>query len=326
LLRVFVGFILITPLTLGQINVSGSSDELQHLTTQLQQSPGDQALREKIIKLAFALTPKPAPPAAVDEQVGAAAYAFKNATSESDLVAAAQLYAKAALLAPWVPDYYFNEGVTLEKAKRFDAAIAAFNWYLVAAPNAQDAKDVRERIGGLKFASQKAAEALAAQAAQQAEQDNMRKRAQEQVQQRLLESLLGNLSISVCVAGLESRGRGGCNQVEKDRGMGYGVQAGYESNQIQFALLNDGTVTVTGLARIAGCGTVFGVARGPAISDIRWEERKDASKHEIYSEAKMIDGKPFITISCDRPLVGADPNVRYNYVDFWRTSGRAIGD
>ncbi|HEY6249611.1 MAG TPA: tetratricopeptide repeat protein [Candidatus Angelobacter sp.] len=145
-------------------------EQLTQLVAQLQATPADDALRQKIINLALTLTPKPALPMAVDEQVGAATYAFKNAVSESDFAAAAQLYAKAALLAPWAPDYYFNQGVALEKAKYFDKAIAAFNWYLMAAPDAQDARDVRERIGGLKFALQQVSEAHAAQAAQQDEQ------------------------------------------------------------------------------------------------------------------------------------------------------------
>jgi tetratricopeptide (TPR) repeat protein len=129
---------------------------LQQYVADLQKDPNDSALREKIIKLAQEMKLAPAAPAEVHELAGRAGYAIKNATSEADFVAAAEAYGKASLLAPWVADYYFNGGVAYEKANRFDDAIAAFNWYLLAAPNAKDANEVRERIGGLKYAREKA--------------------------------------------------------------------------------------------------------------------------------------------------------------------------
>ena len=127
----------------------------QQAMQEFRANPND-AAREQIIKLALTLDPKPALPAEVHEDVGRANYTIKNASSESDFVAAAETYTKVSQLAPWVPDYYFNQGVAYEKAKRFDQAIAAFLWYLVADPTAKDADQVRERIGGLKYAKEKA--------------------------------------------------------------------------------------------------------------------------------------------------------------------------
>ena len=48
----FVSFILVLPSLFGQTNAP-ARDQLQQLVAQLQQSPGDQALREKIIALAL---------------------------------------------------------------------------------------------------------------------------------------------------------------------------------------------------------------------------------------------------------------------------------
>jgi len=127
----------------------------QQALEEFRKNPND-AAREQIIKLALKLDPKPALLAEVHEDVGRANYTIKNASSEADFIAAAETYVKVSQLAPWVSDYYFNQGVAYEKAKRFDQAIAAFGWYLVAEPNAKDADQVRERIGGLKYAKEQA--------------------------------------------------------------------------------------------------------------------------------------------------------------------------
>jgi tetratricopeptide (TPR) repeat protein len=132
--------------------------------------------RKQIIKLALTLPAKPDSTEDVHEAAGRAAYAIKNASSEADFIAAAEAYGKASQLAPWVSDYYFNQGVAYEKAKRFDQAVAAFRWYLVAEPNAKDADQVRERIGGLKYAKEKAEQDRrdAAQAEQRRQEEHAR--------------------------------------------------------------------------------------------------------------------------------------------------------
>jgi len=149
---------------------------LQQYVADLQSNPGDNALRQKIIALAQSMNPPPAVPSDAYELVGRAAYAIKNASTDADFLAAADAYGKALQLAPWVADYYFNQGVAYEKAKHLDEAIAAFNWYLMAAPNAKDANEVRERIGGLKYAK----EQYARDQQQQREQEERARAEQEQ--------------------------------------------------------------------------------------------------------------------------------------------------
>ncbi len=162
---------------------------LQQYVAALQNSPNDTALRGKIIALAQTMNPPPAVPADVYELVGRAAYAIKNANTDADFLAAADAYGKALQLTPWVADYYFNQGVAYEKAKYFDEAIADLNWYLMAAPNAKDANEVRERIGGLKYAKEQLArqqqEAIQRQQdAQQAAEAERRRQADAAEQQR----------------------------------------------------------------------------------------------------------------------------------------------
>jgi tetratricopeptide (TPR) repeat protein len=154
-----------------QAQTGSSQDTLNQFVSDLQRNPGDTALREKIITLAQTLNVKPALPEEVHEIVGRANFAIKNASSEADFMAAADAYAKASLIAPWVSDYYFNQGVAYEKAGRFDQAIAAFGWYLKAEPRAKDADAVHERIGGLKYAKERATQQSIPQAT--AEQSKM---------------------------------------------------------------------------------------------------------------------------------------------------------
>ena len=131
-------------------------ETLNQYIADLQKNPNDNALREKIIKHVQEMKPAPKVPEEVATHEGAAEYAFKNAKTDADFADAAREYEKALLAAPWGSADYFNCGVAYESAKQFDAAIRNFNLYLIAAPDAQDANAVRKRIGGLKYAMDKA--------------------------------------------------------------------------------------------------------------------------------------------------------------------------
>lgn len=172
-LRALAGFILVTPAIFGQTNALGSDERVQQLIAQLQQSPNNQTLREKIIAIALTLNPKPATPDAATMAEGAAEYAFTHAKASSDYSDAAKQYEKALLLAPWLAADYFNCGVAHEKAGEDNEAIRSFQLYLLAAPNAGDAQAVKKRIGGLQYALHKAEEqqnAAAREARAQAEE------------------------------------------------------------------------------------------------------------------------------------------------------------
>ena len=142
------------------VSIAHAQTPQQTLTryiSDLQKSPTDTALREKIIRHVQTMKPAPAVPEEVAGHEGAAEYAFKSAKNESDFLDAAKEYEKALLIAPWLAIDYFNCGVAYEKAGQFKNAIIQFNLYLMAAPDAQDANAVRKRIGGLEYAAGKAA-------------------------------------------------------------------------------------------------------------------------------------------------------------------------
>jgi tetratricopeptide (TPR) repeat protein len=162
-------------------------EQLTQYIADLQRTPNDDALREKIIKLALTLDPKPIAPAEVDELAGRGKYILDHASSDTDFAAAADAFAKASLLAPWIPDYYFDQASLLEKAKRYPDAVKNYELYLMAAPNAQDAKGVREKIGGLKYQIE---QKQVADATQRQQQDAARERYDEQQrEQQELQSL-----------------------------------------------------------------------------------------------------------------------------------------
>ncbi len=130
---------------------------LNRYVADLQKTPNDYALREKIIRHVQTMKPAPAVPIEAEKFEGRAEFAIKSAKTEADFLDAAKEYEKALLIAPWVPAYYFNQGIAFEKSGKLKEAKRSLEFYLLAAPNAQDARDVRKRIAGLEYAMEKAA-------------------------------------------------------------------------------------------------------------------------------------------------------------------------
>jgi tetratricopeptide (TPR) repeat protein len=137
----------------------------------LQKNPNDNALREKIIKHVQEMEPKPAIPVEAEKFEGRAEFAIKSAKSEADFLDAAKEYEKALQIAPWMPAYYFNLGIAYEKGGKPKEAKRSFEFYLLAAPTASDAREVRKRIAGLEYASEKTAREPSKPSAIEAKQD-----------------------------------------------------------------------------------------------------------------------------------------------------------
>jgi hypothetical protein len=132
-----------------------SGEQLKQYLEQLRQNPGDDGLRSRTIALALTINPKPPTPDAAYEASGKGGFLLENGKEASDFVSGAAAFGQAALLAPWVPDFYFNEGVLLERAERYQEAIKAFRWYVAAAPSGDDRTDVLVRIGRLEAIAEK---------------------------------------------------------------------------------------------------------------------------------------------------------------------------
>jgi hypothetical protein len=131
-------------------------EQLNQMVQQLQKSPTDNALREKIIKLTRTIKPSPAVPDAAVAFEGRAQFAFRSAKSEGDFLAAAQEYEKAVAVAPWVSGYYADLCTIYEKAGKFEDAKRHCGFYLIGLTDPAQITDVKRRIAGLEFGIEKA--------------------------------------------------------------------------------------------------------------------------------------------------------------------------
>jgi tetratricopeptide (TPR) repeat protein len=136
-------------------HAQSAREQLKHLTEQLQKAPTDNALREKIIKLANTMKPAPALPDTAIAFEGRAQFAFKSAKTEGDYLAAAQEYEKAVAAAPWVPGYYADLCTIYEKAGKYEDAKRHCEFYLVGVTQPARKTDVKRRIAGLEFGIEK---------------------------------------------------------------------------------------------------------------------------------------------------------------------------
>jgi tetratricopeptide (TPR) repeat protein len=163
LLLLFLALVL-SANTFGQSN----REQMEQMIQQLQRSPEDKDLRARIIRLAVAFKPAPTIPEEAERRLARGEAAFERAKDPGDYANAVREFRAAVAAAPWLAAAYFNLGVTEEKSDHPSEAIEAFRWYLLAAPDAKDAPDVRKRIFKLEYASEHKREAVAASARQTA--------------------------------------------------------------------------------------------------------------------------------------------------------------
>lgn len=128
-------------------------EQLKQMVEQLQQSPNNNALREKIITLAQGLKPAPAIPEEAERHMAYGTAAFTGAKSVADYKEASKEFEQATLSAPWVGDAYFNLGVAQDKAENYPAALRSLNLALLASP---DSKDIKALIYQVEYRNKKA--------------------------------------------------------------------------------------------------------------------------------------------------------------------------
>lgn len=132
-------------------NAESPREQFKQMVGQLQTTPSDDELREKIIKLAQELRPAPALPDAAVEFEGRARFAFEHAKSNDDYLAAAREYEKAVANAPWESGYYSDLCTIYEKAGKFDDAKRNCEFSLIGVTDAAQITDIKRRIAGLKY-------------------------------------------------------------------------------------------------------------------------------------------------------------------------------
>ena len=258
MLPALVGFIVVTPCLVGQTNAPSSREQLQQFTTQLQQSPGDEALREKIINLATTMKPKPVLPEETERRMARGFAAFKEAKSASDYKDAVVEFDKATLAAPWYADAYYNLGQAQAKAEDYAGAAASLKLYLLAAPGAKDAADAKTLMYEMEYKGEKAdKERSAAQAsAEQLAQA-----------QRVAETFRGTWYGAKCHVGTDVAALNrGCTVAETADKHWYDFRGPDGVFALEFEIESDGTIKMNSYSAWAGCdGYVYGVPRGPSF-------------------------------------------------------------
>jgi tetratricopeptide (TPR) repeat protein len=128
-------------------------DTLTNYLSLLQTAPSgsatEQRLREKIIKLVKQIQPPPANPENALRHLGRGQALLEIAEEPKDYSQAIVEFEKAVGLAPWLAIGYYNLGMVQEKVGRLSDAIQSFKLYLIAAPSAANAQEVRTRMYGL---------------------------------------------------------------------------------------------------------------------------------------------------------------------------------
>lgn len=278
-------------------------EQLKQMVEQLQKTPTDHALREKIIKLAAGIKPAPAIPEEAEKRSVRGEYALKDAKSAQDFEGAAAEFLAASNLAAWVPAYYFNLGVVREKQGKLPDAKAAFSWYVLAAPNAADTAEVKKKIIGLEFLIEKNEKAA------KAESDKEAKLA---MANRALSTLRRGYTHGWC----EVNGRAGCNEAEKNGNNWGKVFYAYGRPRIEsFTFPGDGTVVVPMFFRNdLQNDKIIGTPYGPTDREIAWVCHWNGQVAPAYFERYVNNGG--FMFSCDRAFGTYDPNQRYRYETF----------
>lgn len=153
-------------------------EQLKQMVQQLQKTPTDNSLREKIIKLATSIKPAPAIPEEAREPFVMGATVLKKASDPAGASKAVDLFTQALNIAPWFADAYYNRSIAREAAGQFEPAIDDLKLYLNFKLTGNERREAQDKIYALKadaqLASAKKAEqdkiARAEEAKRQAEQ------------------------------------------------------------------------------------------------------------------------------------------------------------
>jgi len=139
-------------------------EQLNQMVQQLQKTPNDNALREKIIKLATSIKPAPAIPEEAREPFVMGATVLKKSGDPSGASKAVDLFTQALNIAPWYADAYYNRAMARQAAGQFEPAIDDLKLYLGFKLTDAERREAQDKIYSFKADAQ-----LASTAAQNAE-------------------------------------------------------------------------------------------------------------------------------------------------------------
>ena len=136
---------------------TNSQDTLKQYVVDLQKNPGDNMLREKIIKLAQEMNPPPAIPEEARRHYVKARALSEDPKQPSDFADAAEEFRQALLIAPWWGEAYMLMGIALEGAQRYDEATAALKLSMATNPRDELLRKTQDEIYKIEAKAEKAA-------------------------------------------------------------------------------------------------------------------------------------------------------------------------
>ena len=131
------------------------ADTLNRYIGELQGSVDDVAIRQKIISLVLTMDPAPAVPEGLERYMVRGKTALDLSKDNKEYKDAIAEFEKATLSAPWVGTAYYNLAISQELADDLAGAMKNYKFYLLAEPNATDAKEVKTKIYELEFKIEK---------------------------------------------------------------------------------------------------------------------------------------------------------------------------
>jgi hypothetical protein len=135
---------------IGFARADTPGEQLAQMVQQLQQTPGDNALREKIIKLSASVKPAPAVPEEARRSFIKGTTFVKAATDPSQQKLAVESFQEAVKIAPWWGDAYYNLAIAQDLAGLPQDAQASLKLYLLTSPGEKDAREAQDRIYALE--------------------------------------------------------------------------------------------------------------------------------------------------------------------------------
>ena len=121
-------------------------EQVQQLTAELQKTPYDNALREKIVKLAAGIKPALAIPEEARRSFIIGEAVFKHAKTLRPAYEAANAFRTASTLAPWWGEAYWNLAVAQQFIGQYVGAKESLRFYLLTNPGATDRRMAQDRI------------------------------------------------------------------------------------------------------------------------------------------------------------------------------------
>ncbi len=131
---------------IASANAQSPREELQQMVEQLQKTPNDNALREKIIKLAISLEPAPEISEEARRSFIIGEALFKQAKKLRPAFEAANAFRTATTLAPWWSDAYWNLAAAHQLAGQYVSVKESLRLYMLTNLSAEDRRIAQDRL------------------------------------------------------------------------------------------------------------------------------------------------------------------------------------